>query len=121
VVATALFGTPWATASSVGAHATSPIGGVHVVVEAGVRHRNAVVICGLVFLAFYAVLLRRAWVTGRANLAVAAVALCLLSSLLRPWYALWPVALAAVEADGPGEFAAYGLSVYLLLIDAVRF
>ncbi len=121
VVATALFGTPWATASSVGAHATSPIGGVNVVVEAGVRHRNAVVICGLVFLAVYAVLLRRAWVTGRANLAVAAVALCLLSSLLRPWYALWPVALAAVEADGPGELAAYGLSVYLLLIDAVRF
>jgi hypothetical protein len=121
VVATALFGTGWVSASAVGAHTASPIGGVHFLVERGLRHRYAVVICGLVFVAIYAALFRHAWTTGRARLALAAVALCLLSSLLRPWYALWPVALAAIEADGPGEFAAYALSAYVLFTDAVQF
>jgi hypothetical protein len=121
VLATALFGTGWASASAVGAHTTSPVGGVHFLVEHGLRHRYAVLICGLAFVAVYAVLLRHAWTTGRARLALAAVALCLLSSLLRPWYALWPVALAAIEADGLGEFAAYALSGYVLFTDAVQF
>jgi hypothetical protein len=31
-----------------------------------------------------------------------------------PWYATWPVALAAVEEDGPAQAAALGLTAYLL-------
>jgi hypothetical protein len=41
------------------------------------------------------------------------------SSLLRPWYGLWPLALAAVEGDGISEAAAYALSAYLLIFDAL--
>jgi hypothetical protein len=121
VVSTLAFGTRWATGAAIGAHGTSPIGGVHFLTEAGLRHRYAVAICGLLFVAIYAALLRHAWMRGRARLALAAAALCILSSLLRPWYALWPVALAAVEADGPGELAAYCLSAYVLFADAVSF
>jgi hypothetical protein len=119
VVATSLFGARWATASAIGAHGTSPIGGVHFLTEAGVRHRYAVLIGALTFAAIYAVLLREAWRHGRATLSLAASALCMCSSLLRPWYALWPVALAAVEEDGAAELVAYALSAYVLLADAI--
>ena len=51
--------------------------------------------------------------------ALAATALCLTSSLLRPWYGIWPVALAAVEQDAAGAVAAVALTGYLLLGDAV--
>ena len=73
------------------------------------------------FLAVYAVLLRSAWRTGRARLSLAATALCLTSSLLRPWYALWPLALAAVEVDELAAVAAIALSAYVLFADAVPF
>jgi hypothetical protein len=119
LAATALFGTRWATASAIGAHGTSPIGGVHYLTELGLRHRYAVVAGALVFLAVYGVLLREAWRRGRARISIAATALCLCSSLLRPWYAVWPVALAAVEEDALAQWLAYGLSVYVVLADAI--
>jgi hypothetical protein len=118
-VATSLFGVRWATASAIGAHGTSPIGGVHFLTEAGIRHRYAVVIGALTFAGVYGMLLREAWKNGRARLSLAASALCMCSSLLRPWYALWPVALAAMEADGGAELAAYTLSAYVLFADAI--
>ena len=120
-VATGLFGTHWIRAATTGAHQTSPLGGVHWLTEAGLGHRYAVVACGLVFVGVYAVLLRSAWRTGRGRLSLAATALCLLSSLLRPWYALWPVALAALEEDALAAVAAFALSAYLLFGDAVHF
>jgi hypothetical protein len=119
LLATALFGTSWATTSVVGVHGSSPIGGVHFLTETGLRHRYAVVIAALVFAVVYGVLLREAWARGRSHLAFAAAALCMCSSLLRPWYALWPLALAAVEEDPLGELAAYSLTAYVLLADAL--
>jgi len=118
--ATALFGTQWIRSATTGAHQTSPLGGVHWLTEAGLTHREAVVVGGLVFVAVYLVLLRLAWRTGRARFSLAATALCLTSSLLRPWYALWPVALAALEEDAVAAVAAFGLSAYLLFGDAVQ-
>ena len=119
VAGAAVFGTGWISASLTGARQSSPLGGVHWLTEAGLRHRYAVVAGGLVFLAVYAALLRSAWRTGRARLSLATTALCLCSSLLRPWYALWPVALASAEEDGLAAVAAFGLTAYLLLADAV--
>ena len=118
-IASSLFGVRWATASAIGAHGTSPLGGVHFLTEAGIRHRYAVAIGAFTFAVIYVVLLREAWRHGRATLSLAASALCMCSSLLRPWYALWPVALAAAEEDGIAELVAYALSAYLLLADAI--
>lgn len=120
-LATAFFGTGWATASVVGVHGTSPIGGVHFLTEAGLRHRYAVAICGLAFVVVYVLLLRDTWRTGRSRLSLAASALCLLSSLLHPWYVLWPVALAALEDEELAIAVAVALSAYVLFADAVSF
>jgi hypothetical protein len=119
-VSTAIFGTHWISAATTGAHQTSPLGGVHWLTQAGLTHRNAVAACALVFLVVYLVLLRDAWRTGRGRFSLAASALCLTSSLLRPWYALWPVALAALEEDALAAVAAFALTGYLLFGDAVQ-
>jgi hypothetical protein len=119
VVATGVFGTGWLTASTIAAHGTSPIGGVHFLTETGLRHRYAVVIGGLVFIAVYAVLLREAWVRGRPHLGFALVALCMCSSLLRPWYAVWPLAVSAFEEDGLSMVAAFALAAYGIFGDAL--
>jgi hypothetical protein len=120
-IATGFFGTHWIHAAATGAHQTSPLGGVHWLTEAGLTHRVSVVVAGLLFVAIYLGLLRNAWRTGRGRFSLAATALCLLSSLLRPWYALWPVALAALEEDAWAAVAAFALSGYLLFGDAVQF
>jgi hypothetical protein len=121
VAATAIVGPRWVTATVAGAHQSSTIGGVHWLTELGLRHRYAVVVGALAFAAVYLALLRSAWRSGRARLSLAATALCLTSSLLRPWYALWPLALAAVEEDELAGLAALALSAYLLFTDAVSF
>jgi alpha-1,6-mannosyltransferase len=117
---TALFGTHWIRAAARGTHQTSPLGGVHWLTQLGLTHRHAVLVGAAVFLVVYATLLSDAWRRGRARLSLAASALCLTSSLLRPWYALWPVALAAVVEDVLGAAVAYALTGYLLFGDAVR-
>jgi hypothetical protein len=119
IVSTGIFGFRWITASAIGAHGASPIGGVHFLTSAGVRHREAVLIGAFVFAVIYVALLREAWSNGRARLSLAASALCMCSSLLRPWYALWPVALAAVEDDPIAEVVAYALCAYVLFGDAI--
>ena len=115
----AVWGFGWVRASLVGVHGASPFGGVHWLTEAGLTHHNAVAVAGLVFVVVYCALLVRAWRSGVAHLALAATALCLTTSLLRPWYAIWPLAVAALEEDALGAAAAAGLSAYLLLGDAV--
>jgi alpha-1,6-mannosyltransferase len=117
--ATAVFGTGWLTTSVIAAHGSSGMGGVHFIAKTGLRHRYAVVIAALVFAVVYAVLFRRAWRHGRPHLGLAAATLCMCSSLLRPWYGLWPLALAAVEEDGLSAAAAWALSAYLLIADAL--
>lgn len=119
--ATAAFGLHWFTGATQGVHQGSPLGGVHWLTELGVRHRYAVAVGALAFAGVYLALLREAWLRGRARLSLAATALCLTSSLLRPWYGLWPLALAAIELDTLASAAALGLSAYLLLGDAVAF
>lgn len=119
VAAVAAFGTHWVSGSLESAHGTSPLGGVHFLTETGLRHRYAVAIGGLVFVAVYLVLLRAAWRTGRAHGGFALAALAMCSSLLRPWYALWPLAVSALEEDGLSMVAAYALSVYVLVWDAL--
>jgi len=121
LLATVAFNTHWISGATAGAHQTSPLGGVHWLSQLGLRHRYAVGLAGLVFAAVYIVLLRVAWRTGRARLSLAATALCLTSSLLRPWYALWPLALAAIEEDDLAAVAAIALSAYVLFADAVPF
>jgi hypothetical protein len=116
---TALFGPHWVGALTTGAHQAAPLGGVHWLTELGLAHRYAVVTAGLVFVALYAMLLRGAWRGGRPRLSLGASALCITSSLLRPWYALWPVALAALEDDPVAMAAAFALTGYLLFGDAV--
>jgi len=69
--------------------------------------------------AIYVVLLRVAWGTGRAHSGLALATLCMCASLLRPWYALWPLAVAAFEQDDPSLAASYALSVYVLVSDAL--
>jgi hypothetical protein len=117
---TAFFGTTWIHAATAGAHESSPLGGVHWLTQLGLTHRHAVLAAAAVFLVVYAVLLGDAWRRGRARLSLAASALCLRSSLLRPWYALWPVALAALEEDAVAAVVAYALTGYLLFGDAVQ-
>ena len=121
VAATAVYGPHWVVATIAGAHQSSPLGGVHWLTQLGVRHRYAVVTGALAFAVVYLALLRSAWRTGRARLSLAATALCLTSSLLRPWYALWPLALAGIEEDELAALAALALSAYVLFADAVSF
>jgi hypothetical protein len=116
-----VYGPHWVTATVAGAHQSSPIGGVHWLTQLGLRHRYAVVTGGLAFAVIYLALLRSAWRTGRARLSLAASALCMTSSLLRPWYALWPLALAGIEEDELAALAALALSAYVLFADAVSF
>ena len=115
----AAWGVGWVRASLVGVHGASPLGGVHWLTELGLSHHDAVATGALVFAAVYVALLVRAWRAERARLSLAASALCLTTSLLRPWYAIWPLALAAVEDDVAGAAVAVALSAYLLLGDAV--
>jgi hypothetical protein len=119
-LSTAAFGTHWIRAGTAGASLTSPLGGVHWLTDLGLRHRYAVLVAGVVFLVLYAALLRDAWLRRRARFSLAATLLCLTSSLLRPWYAIWAVALAAIEEDPFAAIVAYALTGYLLFGDAVQ-
>jgi len=118
-VAFVAFGSQWVKGSLEGVHGTSPIGGVHFLAETGLRHRYAVVIGAAVFAVVYVLLVRSAWRNGKARLGFAAAAFCMCSSLLRPWYALWPLALASAEQDGLSVAAAFALSAYVLIADAI--
>ena len=51
---------------------------------------------------------------GRPSLALAAALFVFTSPWVLPWYATWPVALAAVEEDALGQAAALALALYLL-------
>jgi hypothetical protein len=115
----AAFGTAWIAPALSATHGTSPLGGVHFLSETGLRHRYAIALATLAFAVVYLVLLRSAWRTGRQRSSLAATALCLAAGQLRPWYGLWPTALAAIEEDGLAALAAYALTVYLIVWDAI--
>lgn len=125
IAATLHYGTVWLTEQARGIHRgvgyPTPLGGVHWLTQLGLAHSRAVLVAAAAFAVVYALLLREAWVHGRARLALAATALILTSTLIGPWYGLWPLALAAVEGEAVGGAAALALSAYLLLADAVHF
>ena len=71
------------------------------------------IVVSVVFALVYLWLLREAW-RGRTRFALCAGLFCLSVSWLTPWYAAWPVALAAIEEDAAGALLALGLTSYLL-------
>ena len=60
------------------------------------------------------VVLVRAALSGRARLGLAAGLLLVVTPWLLPWYAVWPVALAATERERSSRLLALVLSAYLL-------
>jgi alpha-1,6-mannosyltransferase len=121
IVSFGVFGTAWITTALTGANTPSGLGGVHWLEQLGLRYRYAVIVGGFAFACVYVALLVHAWRRGRARFSLATSALCLTAAQLRPWYALWPVVLAAAEEDAVAAVVAYALTSYLLLADAVHF
>jgi Glycosyltransferase family 87 len=67
-----------------------------------------------IVLAAGALWLGRQALRGRARLALGASLLLLTSPWVLPWYATWPVALAAFEEDEAGQIVALAVAAYLL-------
>jgi hypothetical protein len=91
----------------------------HVGTWLGLSVRHVTMAFSALYALAYVLLLRNAWHTRRARLALTAGLLLLAVSWLTPWYASWPLALAAVEDDLTGEILALALTAYLLR-DAVQ-
>jgi len=53
-------------------------------------------------------------VRGRVRLALGACVLLVTSPWILPWYAIWPIGLAAAEDDGLAQVAAIAVAAYLL-------
>ncbi len=68
----------------------------------------------LIALAAGGIWLARHALRGRPRLGLAACLLVLTSPWLLPWYATWPVALAAVEEDAVAQVLALSTAAYLL-------
>jgi hypothetical protein len=51
---------------------------------------------------------------GRPRLALGACLLVFTTPWLLPWYATWPIALAAVEEDAAAQILAVAVAAYLL-------
>jgi len=111
--ATVVFGPSWlASLSQIGNHESRfavPVRLEQVGVPDRIAHLLALgtLITGSVWLA-------RQSLRGRARLALGFCLLVLTSSWLLPWYASWPVALAAVEEDAAAQILALALAAYLL-------
>lgn len=79
----------------------------------GLAEGAASILFGVLFAAAFVWLLREAW-RGRARLGLAAGLLLVTTPWLVPWYAVWAVALAAVEEDRTAQALAVAVSAYLL-------
>ena len=116
VVSTALYGVHWF-------HAGAPISNqlqrqnslslVYRATQHGMTLHEATLLLGLAFVIAYLWLLVQAW-RGRARLGLCAGLFALSLAWLTPWYAVWCIALAAIEDDLAAELLAVGLSAYLL-------
>jgi hypothetical protein len=82
--------------------------------ELGLGLHTAQLLVVACFAVLYLWVLREAW-RGRRRTSLAAAGLCLAVSWLMPWYASWPIVLAAFDRDGAGTLLGVGLSGYLLL------
>jgi Glycosyltransferase family 87 len=113
VVATFAFGTSWVVSLfHIGSNESRyalPVRLEQIGVPDGAAHLAA----AAVLVAGSAWLVRQA-ARGRPRLALGACLLVLTSPWLLPWYATWPVALAAVEEDAAAQVLALVVVAYLL-------
>jgi hypothetical protein len=111
--ATLVFGTSWVTSlSHIGGHESRyalPVRLERAGVPDNIAHLLALatLVAGSVWLASQSL-------RGRARLALGFCLLVVTSTWLLPWYASWPVALAAVEEDAAAQVLALALAAYLL-------
>ena len=116
-IATALFGPSWLRAAgpiSSQLREANAIGLPTRLHQGGLPLHLAQGLCAGAFALLYLWLLREAW-HGRRRLALAASGLCLAVAWLMPWYALWPLVLAAFDLELGGVVAAVAISAYVLL------
>jgi hypothetical protein len=121
-LATARYGVHWV-------HAAAPISNqlqranslspVHYLVDAGLGLKLAAGLLTAAFALVYLWLLYQAR-RGRARIGLALGLFALTLAWLAPWYATWPLAFSAIEADTAAQLLALALSGYLLS-DAVPF
>jgi alpha-1,6-mannosyltransferase len=113
VLSTAAFGTAWLSSGSQlagrEAHVSLPSRLQELGFPGGVARglSYALLAAGALYLA-------RCALRGRPRLALGAGLLVVTSPWVLPWYATWPVALAAVEDDALAQVVALGLALYLL-------
>ncbi|HZC28864.1 MAG TPA: glycosyltransferase 87 family protein, partial [Gaiellaceae bacterium] len=113
VVATVMFGPPWMTVELQLAQRQSRYGLAARLAQLGMPAGGARVV-SIALLAGGAVWLGRQALRGRPRLALGACLLVVTSPWVLPWYATWPVVLAAVDEDGGAQLVALALAVYLL-------
>jgi len=113
IAASALFGSAWLTGlGRIGRHEARyaiPVRLEQFGVPDALAHLLALMV--LVLGALW--LLRQAR-NGRPRLALGACLLVLTTPWLLPWYATWPIALAAVEEDAAAQILAVAVAAYLL-------
>jgi hypothetical protein len=115
-VSTAVFGHWWLRATVPVANQlqrSSTISSTYWLAKLGGTQREWTVVLAVVFALVYLWLLREAW-RGRTRFALCAGLFCLSLSWLTPWYAIWPLALAAIEEDRLGTLLALAISGYVL-------
>jgi Glycosyltransferase family 87 len=113
VAAALAFGSGWLTALLHIGHHESRYALPVRLAQAGIPYRLAHLLAVAVLVSGGAWLARQAW-RGRARLALGACLLVCTSAWLLPWYASWPVALAAVEEDAAAQVLALAVAAYLL-------
>jgi hypothetical protein len=112
LAATLVFGSNWLTIGRLGhneARYAIPVRLEHV----GVPERAAHLIAAAALVVGALWLVRQA-LQGQTRLALGACLLVLTTPWLLPWYATWPVVLAAVEEDAAAQVLALAIAAYLL-------
>jgi hypothetical protein len=109
---TLVFGSNWLTIGRLGQNEARYAIPVRLE-QFGVPDRPAHLIAAAT-LAVGALWLLREALQGRTRLALGACLLVLTTPWLLPWYATWPVALAAVEEDAVAQALALAIAAYLL-------
>jgi hypothetical protein len=112
LAATLVFGSNWLTIGRLGhneARYAIPVR----LEQLGVPDRGAHLIAAAALVVGGLWLLRQA-LQGRTRLALGACLLVLTTPWLLPWYATWPVVLAAVEEDAAAQVLALAIAAYLL-------
>ena len=112
LAATLVFGSNWLTIGRLGQNEARYAIPVRLE-QFGVPDRPAHLIAAAT-LAVGALWLLRQALQGRTRLALGACLLVLTTPWLLPWYATWPVALAAVEEDAVAQALALAIAAYLL-------